>query len=94
LALRRSFKFQIDPNSVVVGDQDSFKVEYLDQAITIKPLSGEEPRVISIFIPIGNGLMLSLFQGSEAIADYVVYLEISKRETTNSYQERFWHQVD
>ncbi|MFN3454280.1 MAG: TrbG/VirB9 family P-type conjugative transfer protein, partial [Pseudobdellovibrio sp.] len=28
------------PNSVVVGDQDSFKVEYLDQAITIKPLTG------------------------------------------------------
>ena len=27
------------PNSVVVGDQESFKVEYLDQAITIKPLS-------------------------------------------------------
>jgi type IV secretory pathway VirB9-like protein len=26
------------PNSIVVGDQAGFKVEYLDQAITIKPL--------------------------------------------------------
>ena len=28
------------PNSVVLGDQNSFRVEYLDQAITIKPLHG------------------------------------------------------
>ena len=27
------------PNSVVVGDQDAFKVEYLDLAITIKPIT-------------------------------------------------------
>jgi type IV secretory pathway VirB9-like protein len=26
------------PNSIVVGDLSAFKVEYLDQAITIKPL--------------------------------------------------------
>ncbi len=28
------------PNSIVVGDLAGFKVEYLDQAITIKPLDG------------------------------------------------------
>lgn len=37
------------PNSVVVGDQDAFKVEYLDQAITIKPLSSRAKSNLYIY---------------------------------------------
>ena len=65
------------PNSVVVGDQDSFKVEYLDQAITIKPLSGSAKSNLYIYTD-WKRFNVELVSGSEAIADYVVYLEIPK----------------
>lgn len=61
------------PNSVVVGDQDSFKVEYLDQAITIKPLSGGARSNLYIYTD-WKRFNIELISGSEANADYVVYL--------------------
>lgn len=73
------------PNSVVVGDQDSFKVEYLDQAITIKPLSGGAKSNLYIYTD-WRRFNVALISGSEAIADYVVYLDIPKEkpQTTSS----------
>jgi hypothetical protein len=67
------------PNSVVVGDQDSFKVEYLDQAITIKPLSGGAKSNLYIYTD-WRRFNVALISGSEAIADYVVYLDIPKKK--------------
>ena len=67
------------PNSVVVGDQDSFKVEYLDQAITIKPLSGGAKSNLYIYTD-WRRFNVALISGSEAIADYVVYLDIPKEK--------------
>lgn len=73
------------PNSVVVGDQDSFKVEYLDQAITIKPLSGGARSNLYIYTD-WRRFNVALISGSEAVADYVVYLDIPKErpQTTSS----------
>ncbi|MCK6597036.1 MAG: TrbG/VirB9 family P-type conjugative transfer protein [Bdellovibrionaceae bacterium] len=65
------------PNSVVVGDQDSFKVEYLDQAITIKPLTGGAKSNLYIYTD-WKRFNVELVSGSEANADYVVYLEMPK----------------
>lgn len=70
------------PNSVVVGDQDSFKVEYLDQAITIKPLSGIAKSNLYIYTD-WKRFNVELVSGSEDAADYVVYLENPKEKVVN-----------
>lgn len=62
------------PNSVVVGDQNAFKVEYLDQAITIKPLHGSAKSNLYIYTD-WRRYNVQLVTGPEAKADYVVYLE-------------------
>ena len=71
------------PNSVVVGDQDAFKVEYLDQAITIKPLSGGAKSNLYIYTE-WKRYNVELVSGAEAIADYVVYLETPKEKPATS----------
>ncbi|MGE3610277.1 MAG: TrbG/VirB9 family P-type conjugative transfer protein [Bacteriovoracaceae bacterium] len=67
------------PNSVVVGDQDSFRVEYLDQAITIKPLSHGAKSNLYIYTD-WKRFNVELVAGSESVADYVVYLENAKEK--------------
>lgn len=61
------------PNSLVVGDQNAFKVEYLDQAITIKPLHGGARSNLYIYTDYRR-FNVQLVTTSEATADYVVYL--------------------
>lgn len=67
------------PNSVVVGDQDAFKVEYLDQAITIKPLVAGAKSNLYIYTD-WKRFNVELVSGSESLADYVVYLEIPREK--------------
>lgn len=66
------------PNSVVVGDQAAFKVEYLDRAITIKPLSFGAKSNLYVYTD-WKRYNVQLIAGQEAAADYVVYLENPKR---------------
>ena len=70
------------PNSVVVGDQDAFKVEYLDLAITIKPITPHGKSNLYIYTDYRR-FNVELASGSEASADYVVYLENPKNKETN-----------
>lgn len=63
------------PNSVVVGDQDSFKVEYLDQAITIKPLTPGAKSNLYVYTD-WKRFNVELISGAQASADYVVYLTL------------------
>jgi hypothetical protein len=63
-----------NPNSVVVGDQSAFKVEYLDRAITIKPLSFGAKSNLYVYTD-WRRYNVQLIAGPEAAADYVVYLE-------------------
>lgn len=65
------------PNSVVVGDQEGFRVEYLDQAITIKPLRHGAKSNLYIYTD-WRRYNVQLITGSESSADYVVYLENPK----------------
>jgi hypothetical protein len=69
------------PNSVVCGDQDAFKVEYLDQAITIKPISSGAKSNLYIYTD-WKRYNVELISGSETVADYVVYLDNPKRMST------------
>ena len=62
------------PNSLVVGDNEAFKVEYLDQAITIKPLHGGAKSNLYIYTDYRR-FNVQLITGVEAAADYVVYLD-------------------
>ena len=67
------------PNSVVVGDQESFKVEYLDEAITIKPLSPGARSNLYVYTD-WRRFNIELISGHEALADYVVYLKTPKKK--------------
>lgn len=68
------------PNSVIVGDMNAFKVEYLDTAITIKPLSSRAKSNLYIYTDYRR-FNVQLVTGAEASADYVVYLENQKSKT-------------
>lgn len=74
------------PNSVVVGDQDAFKVEYLDLAITIKPIAPHGKSNLYIYTDYRR-YNVELATGSEASADYVVYLEnpVAKDKTSSAH---------
>lgn len=74
------------PNSVVVGDQDLFKVEYLDQAITIKPLSSKAKTNLYIYTD-WRRFNVELVSGPESLSDYVVYLDVPKEKTTTATKE-------
>lgn len=67
------------PSSLVLGDQGGFKVEYLEQAITIKPLHGTAKSNLYIYTDYQR-FNVQLVTGSEALADYVVYLKLPKEE--------------
>lgn len=67
------------PNSVVVGDLDAFKVEYLDQAITIKPLTGSAKSNLYVYTD-WKRYNVELVTGSQQDADYVVYLKNPKQK--------------
>lgn len=67
------------PSSLVLGDQGGFKVEYLDQAITIKPLHGAAKSNLYIYTDYQR-FNVQLVTGSEGLADYVVYLNLPKEK--------------
>jgi hypothetical protein len=71
------------PNSIVVGDQGAFKVEYLDQAITIKPLRGGAKSNLYVYTDFRR-YNVQLVTGAEANADYVVYLDNEKAKPAPS----------
>ena len=71
------------PNSLVVGDQSAFKVEYLDQAITIKPLLGSARSNLYIYTDYRR-FNVQLVSGPESVADYVVYLENPQEKVKGS----------
>jgi hypothetical protein len=72
------------PNSVVVGDQEKFKVEYLDQAITIKPLQAGAKSNLYVYTDYQR-YNVQLITGAETNSDYVVYLEnVRQKENIKS----------
>jgi hypothetical protein len=71
------------PNSLVVGDQSAFKVEYLDQAITIKPVRNNVRSNLYIYTDYRR-FNVQLVTTTEGAADYVVYLENPKSKVKSS----------
>jgi hypothetical protein len=62
------------PTSVVLGDTNAFKIEYLENAITIKPLSHSSKSNLYIYTE-GRRFSVSLVTLPISSADYIVYLE-------------------
>lgn len=62
------------PTSLVVGDSDAFKVEYLEQAITIKPTHFSAKSNLYIYTEYRR-FDVQLITVGEPSADYVVYLQ-------------------
>lgn len=62
------------PTSVVLGDTNAFKVEYLENAITIKPLSHSSRSNLYIYTE-ARRFNVSLTTVPISGADYIVYLE-------------------
>jgi hypothetical protein len=62
------------PTSLVVGNQDAFKVEFLDTAITVKPFSSSAKSNLYIYTDYRR-FDVQLVTVQEPLADYVVYLE-------------------
>lgn len=59
--------------SAIIGDQSGFRIEYLDRAVTIKPLrSGAKTNLYLITEP--RRFDLRLVTLSQDVADYVVYV--------------------
>ena len=62
------------PTSVVIGDQASFKVEYLDKAITIKPLIAGARTNLYVYTD-WQRYNIKLIPTTKTSADYVVYIK-------------------
>jgi len=62
------------PTSLVVGDSEAFKIEYLDQAITIKPLRSNAKSNLYIYTD-WKRFNVQLVTAGETAADYIVYLK-------------------
>ncbi len=73
------------PNSVVLGDQSAFKVEYLDKAITIKPLRNNAKTNLYVYTD-WRRFNVQLVTGPQQNADYVVYL---KNKATKKPKSKF-----
>lgn len=75
------------PSNIVVGDQGSFKIEYLDQAITIKPLRLGAKSNLYIYTD-WKRYNIELISGPENVADYLVYLKTPSRKLIKSNPDK------
>jgi len=75
------------PTSVVLGDTNAFKVEYLETAITIKPLNHSSKSNLYIYTE-ARRFNVSLVTASQGAADYIVYLD-SERQSLQPPKEQW-----
>lgn len=68
------------PSNVVIGNLNAFKVEYLDQAITVKPLFRTAKTNLYIFTP-NRRFVVKLSTVSPEKADFIVYLKAKVKES-------------
>jgi hypothetical protein len=78
------------PHSVIVGDQDAFKVEYLDKAITVKPLHSRGSTNLYLYTD-WRRYDVQLTVTTPASADYVVYLLEKKASLSPQSTPLRWH---
>ena len=62
------------PTSAIIGDLEAFKLEYLDQGVTIKPLHSGAKTNLYIYTD-SQRFNVHLIPAPKEVADYVVYLK-------------------
>lgn len=80
------------PTSVVLGDLSAFKVEYLDQAITIKPLRSHAESNLYIHTD-WKRFVVHLSTTSKTSADYIVYLKPKALDPPHQAQPIKWRSL-
>lgn len=80
------------PTSLVVGDSEAFKVEFLEQAITIKPLGRSAKSNLYIYTEYRR-FDVQLVTVGEPSADYVVYL-LNEPVKAKPPSAQSWKQVN
>ncbi len=69
--------------SAIIGDQSGFKVEYLDKAVTIKPLRfGAKTNLY--LVTDSRRYNIRLTTESQELADYIVYVKDSVQKNSNT----------
>lgn len=74
-------QFDGRPSSVVLGDQDAFKVEYVGSSVTIKPLVPGSKSNMFVFTDYDR-FNFKLFTGPSQDADYIVQVKRKSQSTT------------
>jgi hypothetical protein len=80
-------QFDAKPTSAVLGDQDAFKVEYVGNAITIKPLLASSKTNLFVFTDYDRfNFKLEAIRGADV--DYLVQVKRkkTKQELENSFE--------
>jgi hypothetical protein len=80
------------PTSLVAGDSEAFKIEYLDQAITVKPLRSNAKSNLYIYTD-WKRFNVQLVTSQESAADYIVYLKSRSKKVPTS-DVISWRSVD
>ncbi len=62
------------PTSAIIGDLEAFKLEYLDQGVTVKPLHGGAKTNLYIYTD-SQRFNVHLLPAPKESADYIVYLK-------------------
>jgi hypothetical protein len=71
--------------SVIIGDQSGFKLEYLDRAVTIKPLRWGA-RTNLYLVTEKQRYNLRILTLKQETADFIVYVESQKEETAVNWR--------
>lgn len=75
------------PNSVVLGNQSAFQVEYLDTAVTVKSLVPRSRGNLYIYTDYRR-YSVELVTGDEGSADYIIYLDEPRSPTISPRLDR------
>ncbi len=75
-------QFDARPSSAVLGDQDAFKVEYVGNSITIKPLRGGVKTNLFVFTDYER-FNFRLTSGSTTSIDYLVKVSRKRQEQSS-----------
>jgi hypothetical protein len=67
-------QLQSKPLNVVLGDQSAFRIEYINDSITVKPLRSNSKSNLFIYTD-KERYNLTVVSGSQAVVDYVVKLK-------------------
>ena len=79
--------------SVIIGDQGGFKIEYLDKAITIKPLRFGAKTNLYISTQ-SQRYNVRLTTGIQDLSDYIVYLSPKERKEKSNIAWRDYKRSD